>query len=43
VPQSGWQEDGADGAGVTVGSGEVTVHVVQGPDQTWQVDSGSTC
>ena len=43
VPQSGWQEEGEDESGVSVGSGDVTVHVVQGPDQTWQVDSGSTC
>ena len=27
----------------TVRSGPVTLHVVQGPDRTWQVDSGSWC
>ena len=29
--------------GVAVRSGPVTLHVVQGPDRTWQVDSGSWC
>jgi len=43
VPQSGWQEDGQDESGVLVRSGQVTVHVLRGPDDTWQVDSGSTC
>jgi hypothetical protein len=43
VPQSGWQEDGQDESGAEVSSGEVTLHAIQGPDESWQVDSGSTC
>lgn len=43
LPQSGWREDGQDETGATVRSGAVTLHVVRGPDQTWQVDSGSQC
>jgi hypothetical protein len=40
VPSSGWHQDGS---GSSVRSGELTLHVVQGPDATWQVDSGSYC
>jgi hypothetical protein len=43
VPRSGWQEDGHDGSGVILRSGNVTLHAVQGPDTTWQVDSGRRC
>ena len=43
VPESGWQEDDQDENGVIVRSGDATLHVIQGPDKTWQVDSGSTC
>jgi hypothetical protein len=31
------------GRDATVRSGPVTLHAVQGPDRTWQVDSGSWC
>lgn len=43
VPDRGWREAGRHGRGATVRSGPVTLHVVQGPDRTWQVDSGSWC
>ncbi|MGZ4538817.1 MAG: hypothetical protein ACXVX8_03780 [Blastococcus sp.] len=43
LPRSGWHEDGHDESGVTVRSGDVALHVVQGSDGTWQVDSGSWC
>jgi hypothetical protein len=41
VPRSGWQESGRDATGATVTTGGATVHAVQGPDGTWQIDSGS--
>jgi hypothetical protein len=43
VPARGWLEVGRHGRGATVQSGPVVLHVVQGPDRTWQVDSGSWC
>jgi len=43
VPDRGWRGAGRHGRGATVRSGPVTLHVVQGPDRTWQVDSGSWC
>jgi hypothetical protein len=43
VPSSGWREDSSDDTGVVVRSGDATVHVIQGPDGTWQVDSGQSC
>jgi hypothetical protein len=43
LPRSGWHEVGGDESGSTVRSGAVTLHVVRGPDGTWQVDSGSQC
>ena len=43
VPDRGWREAGRHGRGATVRSGPVTLHIVQGPDRTWQVDSGSWC
>ena len=43
VPDGGWREAGRHGSSATVQSGRVTLHVVQGPDRTWQVDSGSWC
>jgi hypothetical protein len=43
VPPAGWQEDGTDETGATVRSGAVRLHAVQGPDGTWQVDSGTWC
>ena len=38
LPRGGWHADGAQ-----VRSGPSTVHVVQGTDGTWFVDSGETC
>jgi hypothetical protein len=43
VPARGWRDASRHGRGATVRSGRVTLHVVQGPDRTWQVDSGSWC
>jgi hypothetical protein len=45
IPAQGWRQvsRSRSGSGATVGSGAVTLHVVQGPDRTWQVDSGSRC
>jgi hypothetical protein len=43
VPSSGWHEDGSDDEGVVVRSGTATLHVIQGSDGTWQVDSGRSC
>ena len=40
IPNAGWKEVSTGKAGATVQSGGVHLHVVQGPDQTWQVDSG---
>ena len=43
LPKSGWtvteQSDGA----ATLQSGRSTLHVIQGSDRTWQVDSGHEC
>jgi hypothetical protein len=43
VPTSGWREAGSDDQGVFTESGGVRLHVIQGPDKTWQVDSGEKC
>jgi hypothetical protein len=43
VPAQGWREADRHGRDATVRSGPVILHVVQGPDRTWQVDSGSWC
>jgi hypothetical protein len=43
VPARGWREAGRHGGGATVQSGPVVLHVVQGSDRTWQVDSGNWC
>jgi hypothetical protein len=43
IPHNGWRVTSGNGAGATVESGSVTVHVIQGPDKTWQVDSGERC
>jgi hypothetical protein len=40
IPKSGWKEVSTGKAEASVQSGGVHLHVVQGPDQTWQVDSG---
>jgi hypothetical protein len=43
VPARGWRQASRQGRDATVRSGLVTLHAVQGPDRTWQVDSGSWC
>ena len=43
LPPAGWHEDHRDESGTVLRSGNVTLHAVQGPDDTWQVDSGSWC
>jgi hypothetical protein len=40
VPTVGWQQVHTGGAEATVQSQGVQLHVIEGPDQTWQVDSG---
>jgi hypothetical protein len=37
IPAEGWRQVSRSGSSVTVESGAVTLHVIQGPDQTWQV------
>jgi hypothetical protein len=49
LPQSGWREvDTSDASAsslvsATLASGSSLLHTVQGPDKTWQVDSGQPC
>ena len=43
VPARGWRQASRQGRDATVRSGPVILHAVQGPDRTWQVDSGSWC
>jgi hypothetical protein len=43
MPAQGWREVSRTGRGATVSSGPVTLHVFQGPDRTWRVDSGYRC
>jgi len=43
IPAEGWRQVSRSGSSVTVESGPVTLHVIQGPDRTWQVDSGNRC
>lgn len=43
IPAEGWRQVSRSGTGATVESGAVTLHVIQGPDRTWQVDSGNRC
>lgn len=43
VPRSGWVVISQDSRGATVRSGSVSLHVIEGPDHTWQVDSGNRC
>ena len=43
IPLAGWREIRREGGSALVVSGPVTLHVVQGPDLTWQVDSGERC
>ena len=43
IPDAGWREVSRTARGATLGSGAVTLHATQGPDRTWQVDSGQRC
>jgi hypothetical protein len=43
IPVEGWRQVSRSGSGATLESGAVTLHVIQGPDRTWQVDSGNRC
>jgi len=43
IPDQGWREISHDDASALLASGSVRVHVIQGPDRTWQVDSGERC
>ena len=43
IPADGWWQVSRSGSGATVESGAVTLHVSQGSDRTWQVDSGYRC
>jgi hypothetical protein len=40
VPKTGWKEVSTGNAEATVQSGGLQLHVIEGPDHTWQVDSG---
>jgi preprotein translocase subunit SecD len=43
VPGRGWHVTSSSAGTATVQSGNSTLHVIQGPDRTWQVDSGHNC
>jgi hypothetical protein len=43
IPDQGWRVISRDDGSALVASGSVRVHVIQGPDRTWQVDSGERC
>jgi hypothetical protein len=43
IPAGGWREISRDDGNALVASGSVRLHVIQGPDRTWQVDSGERC
>jgi hypothetical protein len=43
IPDAGWQEVSRATRSATLRSGPVTLHTTQGPDRTWQVDSGQRC
>jgi len=43
IPAEGWRQVSRSGTGATAEPGAVTLHVIQGPDRTWQVDSGNRC
>jgi hypothetical protein len=43
IPAHGWRLTSHGHRSALVTSGQVTLHVIQGPDKTWQVDSGQTC
>ena len=43
LPTHGWRVVGRDQDGVTLHAASSSVHVAQGSDGTWQVDSGTSC
>jgi hypothetical protein len=43
IPKTGWRQASHAGKTAEVESGHVTLHVIEGPDDRWQVDSGETC
>jgi hypothetical protein len=43
VPVSGWRPVSQTRGRAVLASGRSTVHVIEGPDGTWQVDSGHNC
>ena len=43
TPAGGWHVVSQGTAEASVQSGAVVLHVIEGPDQTWQVDSGQHC
>ena len=43
VPGTGWHQAGHDESGALVRSERWTLHVIQGADRTWFVDSGRWC
>lgn len=43
IPKTGWHQSSRAGETAEVASGGVRLHVIEGPDHTWQVDSGESC
>ncbi len=43
LPRQGWRVVDRNKDGATLRAGSSTLHVVQGGDATWQVDSGTRC
>jgi hypothetical protein len=43
IPSGGWRLAAKNRDGATVASGREELHVIQGPDGTWQVDGGYRC
>ena len=43
VPRSGWHQISISGHEAELASGSSTLHAIQGPDNTWQIDSGQPC
>ena len=43
LPEQGWHVVDRNKDGVTLRAGARSLHVIQGSDRTWQVDSGTHC
>jgi hypothetical protein len=43
IPRSGWRLTEKNQDGATVASVQTVLHIIQGSDGTWQVDSGYSC